>query len=214
MPEHHTLTIRGHPISFHIYVENARSEAKVHDLERFLARLPDQHLALLYPIFIMNKKPGGRNGGGTWPPELVAASFSTTAQMRNTGVPYEDIEQYAVTPGLGVIGLSKDRWERPMGRLEFTLLHEVGHVIHLRLGLIPARATAADFAGMNTNRCGDGNMMARRVVECYARYICRPSAVYHEVPEGERAAAVNARLIRHLRSAPAFHDVPASWNPI
>ncbi len=213
MAEHHSVTIRRTTIAFHIYVTHPQSAAKVTALQPFLARLPDEHLSLLYPIFVMNHKPRGGNGGGTWPLAEVSSSFTHTDQINNTGIPLVDIQTYVLTPAQGIIGLTRDRWERPMGYLEFSLLHEVAHVINLRLGLVPHGATDATFAGMNTNRCGDGNMIVRRAVECYARYICRPSAVYHELPEGETAAQANSRLIRALRSSPAFQHVPETWRP-
>lgn len=214
--EHHTIVVRGHTVDFYVYVNVPNSREKIRQLTRFFMRLPDQHLALLYPIFIMKKKPGGRRGGGTWRPGEVPGSFTRTPHAQNTGIPSDDIKRLVVNQGKGLIGLSKDRWERPMGRLSFTVFHEIGHCVDYSFqpnGLVPPGARHTDYAGMETNRCGAGNRMVRRAVEAYARYICSPSRIYHTVPPSESNAQVNRRLISTLRRSPAFHSVPTAWQP-
>jgi len=52
-----------------------------------------------------------------------------------------------------------------------------------------------------------------RLVEAYARMICRPARVFHNRPLRESAAHANERLIDALRRSPAFRDVPESWEP-
>lgn len=212
MPEHHSVNVRGRTLDFHIYVDVPNSVEKIRQLERFLNRLPDAHLALVYPIFVMERKPAGRLGGGTWTPGQVRTEFM--GHTRNTAIPDADVELYAATRGTGIIGLSRDRWLRPMGRLEFTLFHEIGHCIDFQLGLVPPGATAASFEGMMTNRCGAGGMIVRRAVEAYARYICAPSRVYHSpLPAAANPATINSGLIATLRSSPAFRNVPSTWQP-
>lgn len=213
--EHHALVIRGHTINFYIYVNNPHSVNKVQQLEPFFSRVPDQHLTALYPIFIMDKKPGGRQGGGTWKPEQVPRSFTGTAQIRNTGIPAADIEQLVINPGKGMIGLSNDRWDRSIGRLEFTVFHEVGHCIDFSFppeGLVPANARSTDYNGMasDRSRCGAGNSRIRQAVEAYARYVCSPSRIFHNLPPSESAALANQRLLSTLRRTSAFSSVPSS----
>lgn len=213
MPEHYSLNIRGYTVDFHVYVTVPNSDVKVQQLQRFFARMPDQHLAVLYPIFVMERKPGGRAGGGTWPPGLVRSQVMGAGHARNTGIPDADVERLVVSRASGMIGLSRDRWERPIARLPFTVFHEVGHCVDIALGLVPGGATEADFAGMATDRCGAGNMMARRVVEAYARCICSPNAIYHTLPPRETPASANQRLLGALRRSAAFRTVPAAWQP-
>ena len=219
MSEHYSLRIRGHTIDFHIYVDNPQSEAKVLGLEPYFARLPDQHLRVLYPIFVMKVKPGGELGGGFWPPADVAADFTNTAQGANTDIPFEDIKRYAMRAGTGIVGLTEDRWQRPQDRLPFSVLHEVGHCVDHTLHLTPHGDARNDivrrraFAGMETNRCGHGDLLTRRIVEVYARYICSPSRVSHVPVESETPGQTNARLVEALWSLDAFLTVPASWRP-
>ena len=85
MPEHFNLKIRGYGVDFHVYIPSPAARAKVAVLESFFHRLPDQHLAVLYPIFVMVRKPGGRAGGGTWPPRIVRTHFMGRAHALNTG---------------------------------------------------------------------------------------------------------------------------------
>jgi hypothetical protein len=158
----------------------------------------------------MHRKPGGRLGGGTWRPSEVSQFIG---RSRNTGIPDEVITQVALSRGLGVIGLSEDRWRRGPGRIEFTLLHEVGHCVDYSLGLVPGGASEADFPGVVTTHCGAGDLMIRRAVEAYSRWICAPSRLYNEIPPGETAASVNRTLQATLRRSPGFASVPADWNP-
>jgi hypothetical protein len=210
MPEHHTLNIGGVAVEFHIYVDVSGSVGKVNHLGRFLRRMPVEHVRVLYPIFVMNNKPGGRRGGGTW---RLSEVHQFLGRSHNTHIPDEEITRIALSRAQGIIGLSRDRWEREPGRIEFTLLHEVGHCVDYSLGLVPARATEANFPGVTTTHCGAGDHMVRRAVEAYSRWICAPSRLYNEIPPGETAASVNRTLQATLRRSPAFASVPADWNP-
>ena len=213
MAEHCPLTIRGRVIEFHIYITVPDSKARVRSLEPYFARMPDQHLDVLYPIFVMEHKPGGRDGGGTWRPGEVRSQVMGAAHSRNTLIPDADLELHVAARGRGMIGTTRDRWERAIARLPSTIFHEVGHCIDYSLGLIPHGAAEADFAGMNTAVCGAGNLLARRAVEAYARCIYHPSAIYHSLPPGETPAVANRRLLDTLRRSPAFHGVPPIWPP-
>lgn len=159
----------------------------------------------------MQRKPGGRNGGGTWRPGQVRASF--LGRSANTLIPDGDIQAYVLARGRGIIGLSEDRWLRPPGRIEFSLLHEVGHCVDYQLGLVAAGARAEDFPGVTTTHCGGGNFMVRRAVEAYSRWICAPARLFNSVPEGRTAGEVNRQLKAVLRRSAAFRTVPDTWEP-
>jgi hypothetical protein len=213
MSETYCVRARGYSVLFYVYVNVAVSAFKVVQLERFLARMPNEHLRLGWPFFVMLRKPGGRNRGGTWTPNGVRTSVMGGARSRNTGTSDEDIERLVPSRELGMLGLSEDRWRHPMGRLEFTVIHEVAHCIDFQLGLVPAGATDATFQGMETDRCGPGSTRVRRAVEAYARWICGHRHIFHTPVPRERPWATNARLIAALRSSPAFANVPESWEP-
>ena len=132
----------------------------------------------------------------------VAAAVGLSACDVNTTVPPNSM-----------LGCSSDRWERPIARRCFTVLHEVGHCVHRRLGLVPRGARDSDFAGMATDRCGSGNFTERRAVELYARYMCRSGNLYHSLPPLESGAHATQRLFNLLFSAPAFANVPRPLTP-
>ncbi len=113
----------------------------------------------------------------------------------------------------GIIGLSEDRWLRPPGRIEFSLLHEVGNCVDYQLGLVASGATEADFPGITTTHCGAGNQMVRRAVEVYSRWICAPFRLYNSVPEGNTPVSLNRQLKTVLRRSAAFRAVPPAWEP-
>jgi hypothetical protein len=212
MAEHLTLDVRGHTVAFHIYIDVAGSADKVSHLERFFQRLPDEHLAVLYPIFVIQVKPGGGNSGGTWRPGEVRSQF--IGRPNRTGVPDEDVMSLVVGPGTGMIGLPRARWEKPLARLPYSVFHEVAHCIDVSLGLVPGGATEADFAGISPRRCGAPSLVTRRVIEAYARYICNPNMVLSETLEtGETPVAATARIIGHLRRSRAFNRVTSAWRP-
>jgi hypothetical protein len=206
-PEHHTITVGGRVVEFHLYVEDADARQHIAQLTPYFARMPASHLAVLYPIFVMKKKPGGALGGGTWLASQVRSEFMGTRHAQNTGVPDSDVERLVISAQSGMLGLSRDRWERPIGLRRFTVFHEVGHCVDAALGLVPSGATEADFAGMDTNRCGAGNFMVRRAVELYARYICGSDRLYHTLPRSESQVQANRRLLDTLRRMPAFRCV-------
>jgi hypothetical protein len=91
--EQYVAKVRGHAVAFYSYLDSPGFMSKVRQLERFFERLPDRHLAALYPIFAMEKKPGGRLGGGTWRPDEVRGNFSRPGHERNTGIPFAEFER-------------------------------------------------------------------------------------------------------------------------
>ncbi len=218
MPEFVNLKVGPAGVDIYIYVDTPNSVAKANELERFFRRLPVDHLRVLYPIVIMDHKPGmyGR-GGGTYTPGEVPRYFTSAAHERRTGVPNQDIQDIFTSHGSrGLIAIPKDRWERPIDRLINTIFHEVGHCVHNSFpprGLIAPGLALPDLNGVDVICGGAGDIMPR-VVELYARYICIRGRIAHHVVPGETIIATNRRMIGYLRSSEAFRNVPESWNPV
>jgi len=210
MYEHLRVPVGGSVIDFYNFIDSPGWQAKARGLARVLSRMPQQHLRVLFPIFIIENKPARGPGGGTWRSHEVSSMFAH--HEHNTGVPDEDVQRLVITPGLGLIGIPRNRWQNPLPQLEFTVMHEVGHCVDLKLGLKAPRVRERDFDGVRPT-CGAGDAVTRRVVEAYARFIIRPWGICRDrVPEGD-AAAGNRRVIGHLRASPAFGSLPSNWMP-
>jgi hypothetical protein len=210
-----SLSVRGHSVNFYCYINCSRFREKVQQLETFFSRVPDQHLSVLYPIFIMENKPGRGKGGGTWTHDLVQSQLTGTAQVRNTGIPAADIEHLVIRPGKGMIGIPAANWNVSIAELKFTVFHEVGHCIDFSFppgGLVPSGARNADFEGMESEvrRCGSSDPLIRKAVEVYARHICSPYRIFYNQPPSETSAQANRRLLSTLRRSSAFSSVPSS----
>lgn len=205
-----TVTILDKVLEFYCYIDITDFETKVQALVPYFRAMEPVHLRAVWPIFVMELKPGGRPQGGTWKPADVASNFLSSGQVRNTGIPAEDIQSLVIDRGLGLIGIPRNRWARPERRLKFTVLHEVGHNIDFCFqpgGLVPGGAGPDDFPGMNTSACGSGNHMVRRAVEAYSNSICRPTQIYHDLPHGMTAHACNRQLLETLHRSAAFRAV-------
>jgi hypothetical protein len=196
-PLHVPLTVHDSVVDVFVFVDVPGSEEKARGLAGYLAMMPPRHVEVLatYPIFVMNVKPGGRQGGGTWRRGELDA-------LRNreyrTGVPNAYVDMLFQDPQLrGVIGMSRDRWERPLERLKYTVLHEAGHAVDNELGLRPRGATAADYRGVRPT-CGGGFPYT---AEAYARYILGVS-ICRDLPDGQ--AECEARVRALIESSPAF----------
>ncbi|MEQ1763329.1 MAG: hypothetical protein ABL984_09325 [Pyrinomonadaceae bacterium] len=217
MSEHVTLNVGGASIDIYLYVESAGSRAKAEQLASVFSRMPTPHVGVIYPIIVMNRKPGGRQGGGTWTLPNVVTDFSSPGHEANTGVPNADVQQIVAESGRGgLIGITLDRWVPPISRVRFTVMHEVGHCLHNSFrpgGLLASGVNIDDLAGMLPNRCGAANPLEKRIVEVYSNYICAPSAVFHAAVPGETAHQTNSRLVGHLRRSRAFESVPETWQP-
>ena len=211
MPEHHMMQVGDATLAFHVYVDRPDTLAKLNELQPFFARMPASHLQCLWPFFVMQHKPARGPGGGTWGPDDVRGSVMGRAHSANTGIPDADIEELVASRGLGMMGIPLDRWSRRIDLLKFTVMHEAAHCIDFQLGLVPAGATAEDFPGMQTNRCGAGNAQSRRAVEAYARCVCRPWKVYHVLEGSLSGPELNRRNIATLRRSPAFAGVAQTW---
>jgi hypothetical protein len=205
MVEHLRLPLRGHVIDFYNFIASPGWEAKARGLARVFGRMPPHHLAVVFPVFIIEHKPARGPGGGTWKPHEVASMFA--GHEHNTGVPDADVKRLVMTPGI-----PRNRWKNALPDLEYTVMHEVGHSVDIKLDLKAPRAHERDFVGVRPT-CGAGNPLTRRAVEAYARFIVRPWSICRDpVPEGDPAAG-NRRVIEHLRASPAFRALPRGWMP-
>jgi len=215
LPLHYVLSVRGYTVNFWVFILAAGSEQKVRQLGRFFSRLPDAHLAVLWPIYVIADRPRGGSGGGTWRAGDEVARF--LGKQRVTGVP-DDYIRTLIRAERGVMGIPRDRWRRGVSQgahpLEFTVIHEVGHCVDYQMDLTARGATERDFAGIEPI-CG-GVGVTRRAVEAYARYICKdsdPAMINDPVLLGESPAQAATRVIAKLRSPPAFRSVPDTWRP-
>jgi len=213
MADLYKLPVRGHIVAFYVFITTQDPLLRITALARYFEQMPDSHLDRLYPIFVVEEKPGGGPGGGTWPASTdFARMVGGGARARRTHVPDADLQRLIVGPRSGLIAIPRERWERPLDHLPTTVFHEVGHCVDCACGgLVPSGATDADFAGMNTTSCGAGSPRTRQAVEAYARLLYHPSRIFHDLPPGQTPRAANERLIAVLRRSPAFAAVPASW---
>lgn len=210
MVEHLRLPVREHSVDFYCFIDSPGWAAKARGLARVFGRMPSHHLAVVFPIFIIEHKPARGPGGGTWRAHEVASMFA--GHEHNTRAPDADVRRLVITPGLGLIGIPRNRWQNALSDLEFTVMHEVGHSVDIKLGLKAPRAHERDFVGVRPT-CGAGDPVTRRAVEAYARFIVRPWGICRDpVPERDSAAG-NRRVIRHLRASPAFRALPPGWMP-
>jgi hypothetical protein len=215
MADLYKLPVRGRIVDFHVFVTTQDSESRVRSLARFFERVPDPHLDRLYPILVIEEKPGGKPGGGTWTRRTdFLACFGGGVRSRRTHVPDAELARLVIRPHQGLIAIPRERWERPFHHLPTTVFHEVGHCVdRVWGGLVPRGATDADFAGMNTTSCGAGGPRTRQAVEAYARLIYNPARIYHDLPLGESSQTANTRLLAALRRSPAFNQVSPAWMP-
>lgn len=209
MSLHVPLRVHSRTINLYIFISSPDSEAKASGLQPFLERMPEQHVHSAldrYTIFVIRAKPRGGDSGGTWLPGQVRRAFWGRESV--TGVPDADLERLVLNPGKGLIGIPLDRWERPLARLKFTVLHEVGHCVDYRMNLSPPGATAGDFTGVRPV-CGAADIVKRHAVEAYARLVLGAGICRNTAPAD--AGRCNARIISLLRRAPAFSSVSSSW---
>ncbi|QDV38439.1 hypothetical protein [Tautonia plasticadhaerens] len=220
-PQHIPITVHEQVIDFFVCISTPDPETKVRLLATFFGRMPPAHLAVLYPFFVIEDKPNHGPGGGTWlRAELEAGAFAGRRHEEATGLSNADVDRLVLSAGArGLHGIPRDRWERDVGtsaaRAEWTVIHEAGHAVDYELDL---RGTyrVHDYRGI-TPACGAGNLIVRRAVEAYARYIYadRDAAVARESVPSETRAASSSRVIRNLWGTPAFSpaNVPPGWRP-
>jgi hypothetical protein len=210
------LLVRGHPIHCYIFInprtprEEGQLESKVRGLQPLLERMPQPHVTVLYPIFFIEEKPGGQQGGGTWRHGEVAGAF--LGRRARTGLPDDKVRGLVIDRGTGMIGIPRNRWPRPLQRLKFTVFHEIAHCVDYGLNITPPGATERDFAGVAPT-CGGASLLKRRAVEAYARWMLIPANICGEISDPAQRAVANRRVIGVLRRSPAFRSIPATWRP-
>jgi hypothetical protein len=204
---HFPLRAHGLTVDFYDFIDVADSQARVQRLGRFFERMPRAHVAVVYPIFIIEHKPARGAGGGTWRPSEVRTAFMR--HTRNTGVPDDVAESLIASRNSGLIGIPRDRWTQASPQL--TVMHEVAHSVDYSLGLVPDGATIDDFAGVRYPKRRVGEYAA----ETYARFIYSTHRVCREgsIPADETQTGCTRRLIGVLRRSPAFSGLPEDWMP-
>ncbi len=203
----YTIILAGGIVTVYDFIESPFSRDNISTLERFLQRLPTPHQRVVYPIFIIGRKPGGGLSGGTWRPDRVQTGFG--GHERYTLVPDGDLRRI-VPDGEGLIGIPRNRWEgeSPMS----TVFHEIGHAVDYELNLTPAWLRASHLAGVRPV-CGGSSAVAKHAVEAYARWITAPSQVCRDLPAGQTQVQADNRVFAALAETPAFSLVPSTWDP-
>ncbi len=199
---HVPLRVRGAVINFYIFIDVPDPSIKINSFIRYFERMPDEHLSVVYPIFVIDHNPNGGSGGGTIRRSRVA-NFKGPRRERLTLVPDAMVDSLVIERGLGLISIPRNRWERPAGRLVSTVLHEVGHSVDYELGLTPSsRFTVQDVIGVSPT-CGGGasGSILRHMVEAYARYIVNPRRICRD------SRSTHQQAIDALRSTRAFRQM-------
>ena len=199
---HIPIRVRNAVINFYVFIDVPDPSIKINSFVRYFERMPDEHLNVVYPIFVIERNPNGGSGGGTIMPSRVA-NFKSPRRARLTLVPDDMVDSLVIDRGLGLISIPRNRWERPVGRLVSTVLHEVGHSVDYELGLRPsAPITIQDVIGVRPT-CGGGasGSILRHMVEAYARYVINPRTICRD-PGSTHQQAINA-----LRSTRAFRQM-------
>ena len=207
-----SLKVSSTIIPLHVYGRTARDvpsvKAKSAQVETFLRRMPAAHLRTLYPIFVVDRKPGGiTTDGGYWTPGQVTLWLG---REQKTGVPDADIRTYVLSRSrTGIIGMTATAWESP--NFERALFHEIAHCLHTTLGILPEGATVDDYLGVpNPGANNPGELAA----QAYQRFILgRMICQQPPLPADQSIAACTARVIQMLRRSPAFRSLPANWRP-
>ena len=212
LPIHVPLPVHGHIANVYIFVRFAGAETRARELGPLLLNMPPQQARVFdrYPIFVIQLKPHWEESGGTWLPGSVYAAFH--GRSAATAVPDADVQRLVVTPGFGLIGIPRNRWERPMNLAKFTIFHEIGHAVDYEMNLAQPGIQADDYRGIRPV-CGAATLLRKRLAEAYARYICRHPQLCRDPVPGEDQATCNRRVITNLRGSPAFRGVPPSWHP-
>jgi hypothetical protein len=217
LPIHVSGDVHGHTVHFYIFIDFPGLADKARLLFPFLRRIPPQHALVFdrYPIFFIERKPRGGENGGTWLPRQVWPAFQGRGDT--TRVPDAQLQDLVITPGKGLIGIPRARWELDVSLLKFTVLHEVGHAVDYSPGmsLVPTTPPGTEVAHWSGVRpvCQGEDEVKKRAVEAYARYVLGHPRICRDPPAGEPVAACSQRIIAHLRRAPAFQSVPSTWRP-
>ena len=207
-----SLKVSSSIVPLHVYgrtaVDLPRVKAKAVQVEGFMHRMPAAHRSALYPIFVVDRKPGGiAKDGGYWTPGEVHLWLG---REHITGVPDADIRTYVLSrAGTGIIAMTATAWESP--NFERALFHEIAHCLDTTLGITPQGATVNDYLGVpnpGANRVGEF------AAQAYQRFILgRMICQQPPLPADQSLAAATARVIQLLRRSPAFRSLPANWQP-
>ncbi|MEO1396212.1 MAG: hypothetical protein AAFV90_25215 [Cyanobacteria bacterium J06634_5] len=190
-----------------VYSEVPDLETRLNTTSNNLNRLPQSHLDVVDPIFIVDRLPGGRRtGGGYYSPAEVRSAW--LGKEHRTGVSDEDIHDYVLSqPDTGLIAITKAAFENRI--YQFTVFHEIAHSVDHHLGIVPAGSSVSDFAGVRYQHPRVGEYAA----ETYARFMLVPNRICRDgsIPANETQSICSQRLTNVLMNSPAFWNVPISF---
>lgn len=199
-----TLKPFGRIIPLHVYGRTAADVTRVKiaagQVEVSLRRMPALHVAVLDPIFVVDRRPGGvERDGGYWRPTETAQWLG---RDRNTGVPDADVQRYVRDLGnRGIIAMTAIAWASPT--FLHALFHEIAHSVDAHLDIKPPGARVEDFAGVpNPGRKNVGEFAA----QAYQRWILGRTVC-------TAGPTCTASIIAMLRRSPTFASLPQNWRP-
>lgn len=214
LPIHVPRKVHSSVAHIHIFIDSSDAVTTARGLGPILERMPPQHAEVFdeYLIFVIEEKPGGGRGGGTWRPREVLGAFQ--GRESRTGASDDELQRLVLGPHRGLIGIPRERWERGLDQAKLTVLHEVGHAVDYAWDLAAPGAVENDYRGARPV-CGGSGAVERRAVEAYARWVLGSSRICRDEVEGETTQVSDRRIIALLRRSPAFtrRNVPETWVP-
>lgn len=206
-------------VEFTIVGQPNRINDVTREIARCLGNMPEAHRRHLAPIYIVPTLPGGRTTGSGFYPKDEAQSANMRAWLgrsERTGVPDALIEEHLAREDItGIIAITHARVNDPRLRIyHLSALHETAHALQAAgLALTRPGVSVASLA-QKYDRAPQN--IREHEAEAYSRYIARPSRVCRrdKLPSGESMAVCSRRVVRILREAPAFAEVPSDWAPL
>jgi hypothetical protein len=206
--EHVEVNAGSCVINFYVYSASpADAAARLSGLQPLFARMPAAHQTCVYPIFVVDRLPGGRGrGGGNYPPHQASQWLRHESV---TGVSDEDVRNFALNLSTGIIGVTAAALAdegRAHGIYKLTVFHEVGHCVDDRLGLVAPGVTVDDLQG----QIYPTRNVRELAVEAYSRWIVNPHRLCRQeaMPAGESQANCRRRIMAVLARSRAFAGVP------